>query len=57
MAVVLHRLGYRCRQVVPAKPHKQRQATDALCAQRPNKRQQPSRQQGADAGASMGKPP
>jgi hypothetical protein len=54
-AAVLQRMGVRWRQVVKATPHKQSQATDAICDHSKNKTSPPCPQAVANACASLGK--
>ena len=56
MAVVLHRMGYRLRKVVKAKPQKKIKETDASFDNIKKKMKTPSRPKGSDAGAAMVKP-
>ena len=52
-AAVLHRLGFRLRKVVQAKPQKKRKETDALLDHSKKKTRTPSHQDASNDGVSM----
>ena len=57
MAAVLHRMGFRLRKVVKAKPQKKSQETEAIFDKIKKKMTELSHQAASNAGALIGKRP